>query len=63
MAPTNWFQEPRKRRRNQDDDVIILDSDSVIEIEDSDVEMIDDPFVSNFDERNRMQSFLLVAWC
>lgn len=63
MAPTNWFQESRKRKRKQDDDVIVLDSDSVIEIEDSDVEMVDGPFVSSPDERNRMQSFLLVAWC
>ncbi|EIM90432.1 uncharacterized protein STEHIDRAFT_119429 [Stereum hirsutum FP-91666 SS1] len=52
MAPTNWFQESRKRRRKQDDDVIVLDSDSVIEIEDSDVEMIDDPFISSLEERN-----------
>lgn len=61
MAPTNWFQESRKRKRKQDEDVIVIDSDSVIEVEDSDVEMVDDPFVSSLDERNRMHAIFSVA--
>lgn len=58
MAPTNWFLESKKKRkRAQDEDVIVLDSDSVVEIEDSDVEMVDDPFITSPVDTNRMQSF------
>lgn len=51
MAPTNWFQDSKKGKRRQDDnEVIVLDSDSVVEIEDTDVEMVDAPSASAQDE-------------
>jgi chromatin assembly factor 1 subunit A len=40
LAPTNWFQDAKRRKRFADADVIVIDDDSIAS-EDHDIEMIE----------------------